>query len=667
MNRESIPLEQLKSVVSNQTTPESRKSKPTSSAAANPRSDLRGIARLLLDDYLTDYGVGFRKKDEPTADGREVYQLQECPFDPEHGKRGESCVMQDSSGKLSFKCQHDSCSSYGWQDVKKVFGAPRKHHFDGEMSGSRVIVEVSNDEHTVNQKVIDVLKDDSELYQRGSDFVRVVTDARPSDGIRRAMCVTRIVIVTLPYLRDRICRLIDFRKLTAAKDGPELKPVNVPNWCVQGVGAARYWPEIRPISGVITTPVVREDGSLINKPGYDEQTGLFFEPIDEVLQLPDNPSKDDAKEAANRLLDVFSDFPFARSEHRAALLAYILTLLSRQTFDGPSPLFLLDANVRGSGKSLIVDLVSIITSGHDISRMSNPKDDDECRKRITALALAGDRAALIDNVAGNLGCPSLDAALTSTQWKDRILGRSEIVELPLTVTWAATGNNVMLAADTSRRVVHIRLESPEERPEERDGFRHPNIRCHVRENRRALLTDALTIVSAFIKAGKPNQDLPPWGSFEGWSDVVRQAVVWCGLPDPGLTRQELVESSDREANALRQLLLSWAEIDPQGHGLSVGELLTKLAKSSQGFPVFRDALLEFAPPSKGDLPASRQLGKRLARFRKRVVTGRYLDYREGRARARFWFVGSVNKSSRQPPEFLNGDSDDSSDSVSARR
>ena len=30
------------------------------------------------------------------------------------------------------------------------------------------------------------------------------------------------------------------------------------------------------------------------------------------------------------------------------------------------------------------------------------------------------------------------------------------------------------------------------------------------------------------------------GSYEGWSNLVREAVVWCGLPDPGETRQELV-------------------------------------------------------------------------------------------------------------------------------
>jgi len=61
--------------------------------------------------------------------------------------------------------------------------------------------------------------------------------------------------------------------------------------------------------------------------------------------------------------------------------------------------------------------------------MSNPRDDDECRKRITAIALAAEPAVLIDNIVYGLGCASLDAALTATTWQDRILGRSETVDL----------------------------------------------------------------------------------------------------------------------------------------------------------------------------------------------------------------------------------------------
>lgn len=111
------------------------------------------------------------------------------------------------------------------------------------------------------------------------------------------------------------------------------------------------------------------------------------------------------------LLEAVEDFPFGSNVHKAAWLAGTLTPLGRYAFHGPAPLFLYDANVRGCGKSLLTDVTSIITAGRAMARMSLPRDDDETRKRITALAVAGEPEILIDNLpAGGFGSPSLDAA-----------------------------------------------------------------------------------------------------------------------------------------------------------------------------------------------------------------------------------------------------------------
>src|SRR5690606_32223409 len=109
--------------------------------------------------------------------------------------------------------------------------------------------------------------------------------------------------------------------------------------------------------------------------------------------------------------------------------------------------------------------------------------------------------------------------------------------------------------------------SPLENPEQRVDFKHKNLLAWVAKNRSELLSAALTILAAYCRAGRPDQHLKPWGSFEGWSDLVRQAIVWIGMPDPGETREELARSSDREAAALRALIESWHEIDPEGTGL----------------------------------------------------------------------------------------------------
>jgi hypothetical protein len=135
------------------------------------------------------------------------------------------------------------------------------------------------------------------------------------------------------------------------------------------------------------------------------------------------------------------------------------------------------------------------------------------------------------------------------------------------------------------------------------------------------------MLSAYFKAGRPSQDLPPWGSFEEWSDLIRGAVVWAGLPDPAGTRRSFAERADTDAAALRALIDNWSEIDPNGSGLTVNDLLSKLEDRElrTAFPNFRSALAEFCPAKFGELPTRRALGYRLRQYAKRNIGGRCID------------------------------------------
>ena len=86
--------------------------------------------RLDVPKWLTARGVAFRKKDRPTGDGRTVYLLDACPFNPEHGKAGETSIMQGQDGKLSAKCMHDSCNNNGWEQFRDAIGKPDPDHYD---------------------------------------------------------------------------------------------------------------------------------------------------------------------------------------------------------------------------------------------------------------------------------------------------------------------------------------------------------------------------------------------------------------------------------------------------------------------------------------------------------------------------------------------------------
>ena len=160
-------------------------------------------------------------------------------------------------------------------------------------------------------------------------------------------------------------------------------------------------------------------------------------------------------------------------------------------------------------------------------------------------------------------------------------------------------------------MVHIRLESPEESPEERAGFHHPNLLAWVCQECPRLTAAAVTILAGYVAAGRPDMQLPQWGSFEAWSALVRQAVVWIGLPDPGSTRTELTTQADREAVALRQLIVGWGELDFSGSGMTVGEAPRELANHPTTYDALRAALFESAPPRTGKTLNPRSVGMKL--------------------------------------------------------
>ncbi len=223
-------------------------------------------------------------------------------------------------------------------------------------------------------------------------------------------------------------------------------------------------------------------------------------------------------------------------------------------------------------------MIALIVTGRRFPVMSYTADKEELRKKITSLALEGERLVLLDNLAGAVGNDVLDMALTADRWKDRVLGVNRVYDGPLNVCWFATGNNVQLHADTARRCSHCRLETDQERPELRADVKYPNLRQHVRDHRGLLLSAALTILRGWYAAGKQRHGLTPWGSFEGWSGVVREAVVYAGLPDPGETRLALQTTADRDALAMSAIIDSLARMNPDRRGVTTGEIIDAIRK-----------------------------------------------------------------------------------------
>jgi hypothetical protein len=118
----------------------------------------------------------------------------------------------------------------------------------------------------------------------------------------------------------------------------------------------------------------------------------------------------------------------------------------------------------------------------------------------------------------------IDSFLTSSLFADRVLGVSENVELPNRALFLVSGNNLVLTGDTHRRILLARLDAEIETPFKREFEFDPL--TEVCNNRQALVVAALTIVRAYIAAGRPKVATGRIASFELWDDLVRQPLCW---------------------------------------------------------------------------------------------------------------------------------------------
>ncbi len=314
-----------------------------------------------------------------------------------------------------------------------------------------------------------------------------------------------------------------------------------------------YFPVIR---GLVTSPVFRSDGAILDTPGYDEASGLYYHGSASLVlpEIPDEPSREDAASAVGVLRDLVQDLPYADGASAANNIALCLTPLVRTFVGGCVPMFAIDAPDAGSGKSLNARVVSIIHTGGEPRFTELARDSEEMGKRIASLLFTGASVINIDNIDISLKHASLAAMLTAEEYEARLLGRNDrTIRVRNNATFIATGNNITLGGDMRRRIVLIRLDPKQARPWERTGFAYPDLIGHTREHRGELLAALFTMVRAWIVAGKPRAASErPFGSFDQWNRVVSGVLAYAGVEGFLANRDEVLSTIDEDA-------LEWAE------------------------------------------------------------------------------------------------------------
>jgi hypothetical protein len=398
-----------------------------------------------------------------------------------------------------------------------------------------------------------------DIFVRGAElvrFARVDSVDRP-DEIRRSADALVLVPVTYHWLRERMGRAADFLSRpqgAPTKDGPpKLKRSDPTAELAKHLLARQGEWKFRPIRAVLQTPTLTSKGELIQEPGYDAASCIYLDvPHGAFPRIEDNPSAQDAAHALEILKRPIRAFPFVTGA-RAVALSAMLTGLIRPSLEA-APMHAFDAPAAGTGKSLLVDTVSIITTGKKAPAMAFGASNEETEKRLASAMMAGDQLLMIDNVTRPVEGELLCSMLTQSSVTTRILGKSQMVVLPSTCLVTVTGNNLTFTNDVSRRVVTCRMDAQVERPDQRRFDFRPTDEA-LRERPR-LVVAALTVLRAYVAAGRPlDGKLRPLGDFNDWR-LVREALVWLGEDDPALTVETAV-SLDPQLEMLKRMFSLW--------------------------------------------------------------------------------------------------------------
>ncbi len=432
--------------------------------------------------------------------------------------------------------------------------------------------------------------------------------------------------VSLLEFRALLDRTLDVYRLVGGEEKHCYPPVDL-------VAMMLHDPEapIPVLRRIVEAPVFGADGSLRLTRGYSPSDGLLLSTETDALPVPESPSAEDALEARRLILnELLADFPFAAESDRTAAVAVFLLPFARDLIQGPTPLHVAEAPTPASGKGLLLYVCLYPGIGpRGASWIALPQEDDELRKQATTQLLDGRPATIWDNVVGLVRSPVLAKLLTDSEWTDRRLGQNVGVSIPVATIFAMTANNPTFSDELVRRIVPIRLEPEQERPEDRTGFRHADLRNWTEQNRPALIWAAHVIIRRWLALGKPcpSASIPQLGSFEAYRRVMGGILEASGFPDFLANRERLRSFGDPDTERWQAFATLWAE--------RFGDALVK---ASELAPVAEEAGISV----RGDSEKARAtaLGNLLGQRRQRIFAGFRIELGTGRAR-RSWRLRKV--------------------------
>jgi hypothetical protein len=321
-------------------------------------------------------------------------------------------------------------------------------------------------------------------------------------------------------------------------------------------------------------PIVLPDGTLLAGRGLNRRYGIVFRiPVELDAFLPttaDCTSGDVAKAmhclADEWLVDVTADY-----QGKCTLIACALTIIERVLLS-QRPAFFVTAGQRGGGKTTCIHMLSMAAGGLPAAAWSS--SEEERRKALFAYLGAGLTLLVWDNISrGSLiSCPSIEKALTTEFYSDRILGESTVKTVPAHTVQVITGNNVTPRGDLASRALLARLRVDRPDPENRE-FTHPDTVAWTNANRGRILHAFYTILLGNPRRRQKRSDLAPAQTrFKEWWNMVGSAVEYAAAQHTEAVNGFIVDGNSTcpaRSIAFKKMFLAGEADDEQANSLAL--------------------------------------------------------------------------------------------------
>jgi hypothetical protein len=576
-------------------------------------------------------------------------------------------VMEWSSAKKPAEALHWLADKLGIALEKRGRGRSAGRAGEPPTGGDDGVGEEDDEPRTIKwiqgklPEIVDeaedaLIRSRQRIYQRAGFLVRVVRRDTPSvRHYKRQPGSLGLVTVDAPYLVEALTRAARWEKWNARakpkeEGGPpgDWVPMNAPELAAATYISRRGHWKLPVLWSAISCPTLRPDGTVLQEPGYDKKMRCWYDPCGvDFPKIPDNPTREDAEAALKMLKAAFGSFPFETEADRSVALALVLTAVVRRSLPS-APLGGITAPVMASGKTLLADCIGILPTGVSVPAMKYAETDEEATKTMLAVLAEGDQVVLIDNVERPLEGDTLCVVLTQESFRQRVLGRTEMMSVPTTTLFIATGNHLVISGDLRTRALLCRLDPKVEHPEQRQF--NTELRGWITERRPQLVAAALTIMRAFIVTKQQPRDFcMQFGRFEDWTDMVRAPLIWLGCEDPCATLAEL-EREDPERNELARVMSAWHTVF-QEDARTARDAIDLALKSrteppdivAAGASALDLVLREICKARDGALD-SKRLGHWLRSHANRLVDGRKFVKGKVENHTQLWKVEAMKKS-----------------------